>query len=113
LARAKSERARSPAPGRGDGRVGDLDLGLLQLELGVDLQGRGLLLGQRGLGVGDGGLVVARIDPRQNLAGRDPPVVLGGDLDDIARDLGGHEGQVAAHIGVVGASNGVSRCQRP
>ena len=50
-------------------------------------------------------LVIAGIDPREQLAGLDVLVVDDRDLFDIARDLGRDDRKISMHIGVVGRIN--------
>ena len=92
-------------------RRGLVDLRQLQGYLGV-------LVGDIGLRLGDGGLalrqsrpVVALVDPHQHLAGRDGLVV--GDLErrHIAADLGADGHIVGLQVGVVGAGEIAQRGQ--
>ncbi len=86
-------------------------------QLGAGLGDGLLLLGQLGRGGGDvglagvdgrlgllgPGLIAARIDAHQRLAGGDLLIVGHQHLGDIALHLGGHHHLVGAQIGVVGA----------
>ena len=81
------------------------DDGRLRLRLGLDPDDGGVLgldLVPRRV---DRELVIAGIDPREQLAGLDVLVVDDRDLFDIARNLGRDDREIGMHIGVVGRIN--------
>jgi hypothetical protein len=66
---------------------------------GVDAR---LCGGDIGAGLGERSLVIARVDPREHLAGLDRLVVVDRHLGDIARHLGTDQHRMRLHIGVIG-----------
>ncbi len=101
---ALAQRGEAVTVGPGQGglaaRDGYLGLGARDLRF-IQTQG-GLELGQFGLGARDGGVEIAHVEPRQQLAGLDRLVVAEQHFRQRAGHAAGHRRHVAPDVGVLG-----------
>ena len=82
--------------------LGGVDHRLLNLELGLLADDRGLCRRDIGLGLVERDLEVALVDPGERLARVDTLIVADQHVAQVARNLGGNGGVVSLYIGVVG-----------